>query len=93
MIAYIECIRRKLEIYDLNGQIITVCSGKKLSEFAAQLGDGFACCHQSIYVNMQHILEIRRYALRLRGGIEFPISQSRFRALRGSWGEYLGGTL
>ena len=71
-IAYIECIRRKLEIYDLNGRIIAVCTGKKLSDLASLLGEDFICCHQSIYVNMQQIKEICRYSLRLRGGIELP---------------------
>lgn len=92
-ISYIESIRRRLTVFDHDGQIMAECYGKKLSEIAPQLEHDFVCCHQSIYVNLQQITAIRRYALMLRNGKELPISQSRFRAVRERWGDYLGGSL
>lgn len=92
-IAYIENIQRRLTVFHTGGNIIAECYGKKLSEIAAQLGDQFVCCHQSIYVNMQQIADVRRYALHLRNGRELPISQSRFRLVRERWGEFLGESL
>ena len=92
-ISYIENIRRRLTVFDTEGQIIASCYGRKLSEIAPQLQTDFVCCHQSIYVNMQQVTAIRRYVLVLRNGRELPISQSRFRTVRKRWGDYLGGRL
>lgn len=92
-ISYIESIRRRLTVFDKDGQILAESYGRKLSEIAPQLEHAFVCCHQSIYVNLQQITSIRRYALILRSGRELPISQSRFQTVRKCWGDYLGGSL
>lgn len=92
-ISYIESIRRRLTVFGTDGQVLAESYGRKLSEIAPQLEPAFVCCHQSIYVNLQQITSIRRYALTLRNGRELPISQSRFQTVRKCWGDYLGGSL
>ena len=92
-ISYIESIRRRLTVFDTDGQVLAESYGRKLSEIAPQLEPAFVCCHQSIYVNLQQITSIRRYVLILRNGRELPISQSRFLTVRKCWVDYLGENL
>ncbi len=92
-IAYIETRRRHLLIFDANGSCIGEYYGIRLSEIKEQLPGSFLHCHQSILVNMRQIASFSRYSVTLRCGALLPVSQSRAKAAKQRYLEYLGDLL
>ena len=92
-VAYIETRRRHLMIFDTNGACIGEYYGIRLSEIMEQLPGNFLHCHQSILVNMRQIAAFSRYSVTLHCGTILPVSQSRSKAARQRYLEYLGDLL
>ena len=92
-IAYIESRRRHLVVFGTEGICIGEYYGIRISDIEGQLPSSFLHCHQSILVNMQQIASYSRYALTLRCGTEIPVSQSRAKAVKQRYLEFLGDVL
>ena len=92
-ISYIESRRRHLVLFSTDGTCIGEYYGIRISEIKEQLPSSFLHCHQSILVNMQQIASLSRYTLTLLCGTELPVSQSRSRAVKQRYLEFLGDAL
>ncbi|SDA27505.1 two component transcriptional regulator, LytTR family [Ruminococcus sp. YE71] len=92
-ISYIESSARKLTVYNKSCEPIGTFRDLKLSQLMKRLPDSFVCCHQSFIVNLSCVVSISRYIFTLSGGMELPISQSRFKEARQRYFEYVGDTL
>lgn len=85
-IHYIESDRRTLIIHEQSGSHVIY---KKLDELESQVGRPFLRCHKSFLVNMDHIRYLLQDSVRLKSGIEIPVSQNRYASARNEFICYL----
>lgn len=86
-IAYISS-RLHSVIFNMKSGKVMHCRGK-LNDFSEQLeGTSFVRCHQSFYVNMSEISDLRRNSVRI-GDAMIPVSRTYMNHLQEAYQEYL----
>ena len=57
-------------------------SVETLTSIGRRYGRNFLRCHESYLVNPKHVLEVRRFKLRLSDGTQLPVPEKKFTAVR-----------
>lgn len=92
-ISYIESISRKIVFFNRSYEAVYEFYGIKISEIESQLPDFFLRCHHSICVNLNMAESLSRYQFTLKNNKQIPISQSRFKSVKQTYIDFLGGKL
>lgn len=91
-ILFVECARRVLHFYLLDGTILR--SRTVRTAFSAAVAPlledpRFVCPHQSFAVNMTHAVKLTSREFHMRGGHIVPVSRNRINQVRQQYREYL----
>lgn len=78
-ILYAETARSHTVIHTLEGDYESV---ESLQTLMNRYPDLFVRCHASYLVNPEHVTEIRRFRIRLQNGIELPVPEKKYMAVK-----------
>lgn len=85
-IHFIEIYKHTIKVHTKEDTFI--CSGN-LSDIETSLpSETFIRCHKSYIVNMFQILEIKRYSISLRNGLDIPIGRPRYTSVQTAFVEF-----